>query len=481
MVDLVGPIQHKRGTTAAWATSQIPLRDGEIGIDTTTRRIKVGDGSTLFPGLPWVSSDAATIQRLEELATEIEGAVTPTDAAMAAAAGLPNGAFAGALSTKIADAIDEAGLAAVFSGRVALFIGDSITAGSNATNTSTFGYPAVVQQICGSAAVVPVVSGNPGERADQIVGKLAAALDANPNVQHVHVQVGTNDAQQGRTLAQFQASIIEFDSIAKSRGKTVSFGLIPPRAASATAADALLRLFNLWLSQWARQNGRLVADTFGALADPTTGFLRSDYDADGIHPNNDGHRALARAVAPVVVGKAVPYVSRDFLASPLGLVANPLMANTTGWVVRSGSVTSRSIVQREAGDGLRYGAWHRILKDNSGGGSAATVVVAHDLDTTKFSAGDTLLVHARLNHLGTAGGVSYVSLVDGVSSFSYPGRAPSEIAIPGEILRTVVVPATFTTLRVAHQLSVPAGGILDSHLGECQVINLTRGQLADAF
>lgn len=100
MVDLVGPIQHKRGTTAAWATSQIPLRDGEIGIDTTTRRIKVGDGSTLFPGLPWVSSDAATIQRLEELATEIEGAVTPTDAAMAAAAGLPNGAFAGALSTK---------------------------------------------------------------------------------------------------------------------------------------------------------------------------------------------------------------------------------------------------------------------------------------------------------------------------------------------------------------------------------------------
>lgn len=94
MAELVGPIQHKRGTTAQWAASTIPLRDGELGIDTTVRRMKVGDGSTLFPALQWQDVDQNTIDRLEEAATTVAGAATANDAAMTLVQADPTSAFA---------------------------------------------------------------------------------------------------------------------------------------------------------------------------------------------------------------------------------------------------------------------------------------------------------------------------------------------------------------------------------------------------
>lgn len=94
MAELVGPIQHKRGTTAQWAASIIPLRDGELGIDTTVRRMKVGDGSTLFPALPWQDVDQNTIDRLEDAAATLGDAVTVNDAAMTLVQGNPTSAFA---------------------------------------------------------------------------------------------------------------------------------------------------------------------------------------------------------------------------------------------------------------------------------------------------------------------------------------------------------------------------------------------------
>lgn len=44
--------QQKRGTSAQWAASVTPLRDGEFGIDKDTGLIKVGDGFTLWADLP---------------------------------------------------------------------------------------------------------------------------------------------------------------------------------------------------------------------------------------------------------------------------------------------------------------------------------------------------------------------------------------------------------------------------------------------
>ena len=93
MAELVGPIQHKRGTTAQWAASTIPLRDGELGIDTTVRRMKVGDGATLFPALPWQDVDQNTVERLEAAAAIVDEASTPNDAAMTLVQADPTSAF----------------------------------------------------------------------------------------------------------------------------------------------------------------------------------------------------------------------------------------------------------------------------------------------------------------------------------------------------------------------------------------------------
>lgn len=82
--DLVGPIQLKRGTSAQWAASGIALLEGEIGLDLDEKRVKVGDGSTLFPALPWATPDSSTLDRLTELADDIDGAISGADATIAA-------------------------------------------------------------------------------------------------------------------------------------------------------------------------------------------------------------------------------------------------------------------------------------------------------------------------------------------------------------------------------------------------------------
>lgn len=43
--------QQKRGTSAQWAASVVPLRDGEFGIDKDTGVIKMGDGFTMWADL----------------------------------------------------------------------------------------------------------------------------------------------------------------------------------------------------------------------------------------------------------------------------------------------------------------------------------------------------------------------------------------------------------------------------------------------
>lgn len=70
MAATVGPIQIKRGTSSQWADSNVPLRSGELGYDTTRRRMKIGDGGTLWEDLAWANVDQGTIDHIEALAVE---------------------------------------------------------------------------------------------------------------------------------------------------------------------------------------------------------------------------------------------------------------------------------------------------------------------------------------------------------------------------------------------------------------------------
>ena len=53
-------IQIRRGTTAEWAAANPVLLVGERGYDTTARRSKIGDGSTLWNSLEFLGSEQDT-------------------------------------------------------------------------------------------------------------------------------------------------------------------------------------------------------------------------------------------------------------------------------------------------------------------------------------------------------------------------------------------------------------------------------------
>ena len=46
-------VQHRRGTTAEWLSIGTVLREGEIGIESDTQRVKLGDGTHAWTELEY--------------------------------------------------------------------------------------------------------------------------------------------------------------------------------------------------------------------------------------------------------------------------------------------------------------------------------------------------------------------------------------------------------------------------------------------
>lgn len=53
MAALIGSIQIRKDTAANWTTNNPTLLSGEIGLETDTRRVKIGDGATLWNALAY--------------------------------------------------------------------------------------------------------------------------------------------------------------------------------------------------------------------------------------------------------------------------------------------------------------------------------------------------------------------------------------------------------------------------------------------
>lgn len=51
--ELKAIFQYRRGSTSEWESVNPILRDGEPGLDTTVRKIKIGDGITPWKDLPY--------------------------------------------------------------------------------------------------------------------------------------------------------------------------------------------------------------------------------------------------------------------------------------------------------------------------------------------------------------------------------------------------------------------------------------------
>ena len=59
-------IQVRRGTAAEWTAANPTLAAGEMGVETDTRKIKVGTGSTAWTSLAYIASDAPGITEIAQ-------------------------------------------------------------------------------------------------------------------------------------------------------------------------------------------------------------------------------------------------------------------------------------------------------------------------------------------------------------------------------------------------------------------------------
>lgn len=55
-------VQHRRDTSALWSSNNPTLHEGELGIDTTNNRIKIGDGSTSWNSLDYLDTQVQIIR-----------------------------------------------------------------------------------------------------------------------------------------------------------------------------------------------------------------------------------------------------------------------------------------------------------------------------------------------------------------------------------------------------------------------------------
>lgn len=58
-------IQIRRGTSLQWSTSNPSLHQGELGLDTSAKKIKCGDGFTSWNDLPYLEQEGLDALRAE--------------------------------------------------------------------------------------------------------------------------------------------------------------------------------------------------------------------------------------------------------------------------------------------------------------------------------------------------------------------------------------------------------------------------------
>lgn len=138
-----------------------------------------------------------------------------------------------------------------------------------------------------------------GERSDQIAARFDRdVLAHSPKV--VTIIAGVNDVYQGREAA----SVIEQLKFMYDRARMVRIcivaGTILPYNTATAAQNAQMHAVNAWImEQGFHRNGFVGVDTRAAVAaDGNPDLLESS--EDGLHPDINGYRMLARALDPAI-------------------------------------------------------------------------------------------------------------------------------------------------------------------------------------
>jgi len=394
-------ILPRRGTSAQWIASNPVLASGEIGFDSTVKRMKIGDGNTVWSGLPWATADNATIQRLQDLAQDIEGGVEPTDAIVASAINNPQSATKQALDATIGAVVVEDVppllLPLQRRGNRAIGLGDSIMIGSDGAFSGFAGsWFSRLSESSGQRIRRFRNAGIAGQSSTSILARIQSDVIAyDPDI-CVLEMVTPNDIGQGISLATTKANIVSAIEQLQAAGIRPIVCTGPPNDSPATRDR--LNETSAWLVEYANSRGIAVFDLYSPLVDPADGTFLSAYTSDGVHPNVAGQEAVAAFLVERLPRdlNEVPFLSSANLDG--NLLANGLFvgdSNADGYAdawtnqgCAAGGLTARA-------DGL--GNWQSLTGDATSDYFAATFPCA---------IGDTLIVAGEwINVDGTNLGV----------------------------------------------------------------------------
>jgi len=281
-----------------------------------------------------------------------------------------------AAKSDLSEAAQQAALSALAASASPIwaFVGDSITNGSSATNSS-YAYPA--QSVARASGLIAspasYVLGVPGETTTAMLARINTAL-ASANVRGLVILGGTNDAGQSVSLETYAQNMTAMIRAARARGMPVIVVTVPPQLVGATqSARRLVVAYNHWINTYARGLGAEIADAYTALVDPTTGYGVGALFADNVHPTDLGHSYIADQVVRAmqrIAARPLPFglitAKHDAIITPDPLIVGGTV-RPASWFEQpggTGTAPTYSLVDN-AGGFLPAGRWAQIDIDAS--------------------------------------------------------------------------------------------------------------------
>jgi lysophospholipase L1-like esterase len=163
-------------------------------------------------------------------------------------------------------------------------IGNSIMAGHFAGSLNG----RYMNQVFGNDYTLFDINAGPSDRIADVINKLPSILASNPI--YAFIDIGTNDAGAGMTIAQFQAAYTDMISRFISAGVRVVVGAITPRNSMDVTP------YNSVIQKIAGLYGITYIDLYTPLKGAGTGLSATYDDGDGLHINSAGNTLMASTI-----------------------------------------------------------------------------------------------------------------------------------------------------------------------------------------
>lgn len=425
-------IQSRRGSSAQWIAANPILADGEIGYDSTTKQIKIGDGTTAWNALAYSDISATNLTtgtlpdaRLSAKVKSLADLATPASTqllAMNSSGAVVDGSATLATATSKIPTFPKS--------RKCVLLGDSITdmcggVRLNGTVQNNFmnGYFTAARWFLGQRFPSVINAGVSGDTTTLIAARIAAVTATNPDV--VVVFCGINDCltadvnNVSTVISTAQTNLTTIYDALTAAGAYIVAIPIWPVSKFVGGLDpgtyvrlAISRINSFIFKQTETRANFVVADIGAAFRNCNTNhepFYSNDttldpagypgFLSDGIHPSASGAFAagylLANILDPIFPASSINWPgdeTENYLpnADLRGAVDSPRSPPTsyTFNAFTGGASGTISYVNRD--DGIT-GRWFRSTQV-AGYGLAATCYKS----PTWLNTGDVLIGEAEI-------------------------------------------------------------------------------------